>query len=223
MEREFAVDGTGWSSRWYDRWLEHRLAEESDRQQWVKFHLVVGCNTNVVARAAISPGAHHDSPYFRALVIELAKHFDIELIVADMGYLSHANYEVGPLVGADVRILFKENTVPPIGDDSEWDRALRHYHEEREKFMKEYHRRSNAESGIRAVKATRSGKIRTRGFGAQVNEALALLVAYNLRVLAREVRMKNLALDLRRDRSDLGDCVRQVVGMRSPHLFKQVA
>ena len=226
VEREFAVDGTGWSSRWYDRWLDHRLAEESDRQQWVKFHLVVGCNTNVVARAAISPGAHHDSPYFRALVIELAKHFDIELIVADMGYLSHANYEVGPLVGADVRILFKENTVPPIGDDSEWDRALRHYHEEREKFMKEYHRRSNAESGIRAVKATRSGKIRTRGFGAQVNEALALLVAYNLRVLAREVRMKGLSLDLRDLLTGslvLDDCVRQVLEMRSPHRFGRAA
>ena len=83
--------------------LTHRLAEESDRQQWVKLHLVVGCETNVVARAAISPGSHHDSPYFRPLVIETAKHFDMELLVADMGYLSHPNYEVGPLVGADVR------------------------------------------------------------------------------------------------------------------------
>ena len=159
VEREFAIDGTGWSTRWYDRWLDHRLAEESDRQQWVKLHLVVGCNTNVVARAAISPGPHSDMPYFRPLLIETAKHFDMDLIVADMGYLSGPNYEVGPLVGADIRILFKENTLPPNGDDSEWDRALRHYYEAYEKFMDEYHRRSNAESGIGAVKATRSGKI----------------------------------------------------------------
>ena len=221
VEREFAVDGTGWSTRWYDRWLDHRLAEESDRQQWVKLHLVVGCNTNVVARAAISPGSHHDSPYFIPLVIETAKHFDVDMIVADMGYLSHPNYEVGPRVGADIRILFKENSLPPSGDGSEWDKVLQHYYAARENFMKEYHRRSNAESGIEATKVTRSGKIRTKGFYAQVNEALALLVAYNLRVLAREVRMKNL--DLRTDWSALEDCVRRVVGMRSPHLFDRAA
>ena len=34
LERTFAVDGTGWSTRWYERWLDQRLAEESDRQQW---------------------------------------------------------------------------------------------------------------------------------------------------------------------------------------------
>ena len=223
VEREFAVDGTGWSTRWYDRWLDHRLSEESDRQQWVKLHLVIGCNTNVVARAAISPGSHHDSPYFIPLVVETAKHFDVDMVVADMGYLSHPNYEVGPLVGADIRIMFKENTLPPSGDGSEWDRVLRHYYVAREEFLKEYHRRSNAESGIGAIKATRSGKIRTKRFDAQVNEALALLVAYNLRVLAREVRMKKLDLDLRIDMLALEDCVRRAVGMRSPHLFSRAA
>ena len=224
VEHEFAVDGTGWSTRWYDRWLDHRLSEESDRQQWVKLHLVVGCNTNVVARAAISPGSHHDSPYFRPLVMETAKHFDIGLLVPDMGYLSRSNYEVGPQVGADIRILFKENTLPPIGDDSEWDKVLHYYNAAREEYMKEYHRRSNAESAIGAVKVTRSGKIRTKTFDAQVNEALALLVAYNLRVLAREVRMKNLSLDLRDLLTGslvLDDCVRQVVEMmRTPHFIR---
>ncbi len=223
VEREFAVDGTGWSTRWYDRWLDHRLAEESDRQQWVKLHLVVGCNTNVVARAAISPGSHHDNPYFIPLLIETAKHFDVDLVLADMGYLSHPNYEVGPLIGAEIRIPFKENTLPPSYDGSEWDRILQHYYAAYETFMEEYHRRSNAESAIGAIKATRAGKIRTKLFNAQVNEALALLVAYNLRVLAREVRMKKLALDLRTDWGILQDIVRQVVGMRSPHLFNRAA
>ena len=223
LERDFAVDGTGWSTRWYDRWLDHRLSEESDRQQWVKLHLVVGCKTNVVARAAISPGSHHDSPYFRPLVIETAKHFDVDMVVADMGYSSRPNYELGRQLGIQVRIPFKENTRPPSGDGSEWDRNLQHFNGNYEAFMAEYHCRSNAESTNSAVKRTRSGKIRTKGFGAQVNEALALLVAYNLRVLAREVRQNDLALDLRMDVLAIEDCVRQVVGMRSPHLFSRAA
>ncbi len=220
LEKVFAVDGTGWSSRWYDRWLDHRLSEESDRQQWVKLHLVVGCKTNVVARAAISPGSHHDSPYFRPLVIETAKHFDVETVVADLGYSSRANYELGRELEHYVRIPFKDNTRPPTGDGSEWDRNLRKFNENYEAFMVEYHARSNVESTNGAVKGTRSGKIRTKKFGAQVNESLALLVAYNLRVLAREVRMRNLALDLRKDSPMLEDCVRRVVGMRSPHLSR---
>ena len=223
LEREFAVDGTGWSTRWYDRWLDHRLAEESDRQQWMKLHLVVGCNTNVVARAAVSLGKRHDSPYFRPLVIETAKRFNVEMVVADMGYSSHRNYEVASRLGCLVRIPFKDNTRPPTGDGSDWDLDLQNFNANYEAFMKEYHIRSNVESANWAIKATRSGKIRTKKFGAQVNEALALLVAYNLRVLAREVRMENLDLDLRTDRLALEDCVRRVVGWRSPHLFKQAA
>ena len=223
LEREFAVDGTGWSTRWYDRWLDHRLSEESDRQQWMKLHLVLGCNTNVVARAAVSLGRRNDSPYFRPLVIETAKHFDVEMVVADMGYTSHRNYEVGSRLGCEVRIPFKGNTRPPTGDGSEWDRNLQYFNANYEAFMSEYHIRSNVESANWAVKGTRSGKIRTKKFGAQVNEALALLVAYNLRVLAREVRMKNLNLDLRIDRVALKDCVRKVVGWRSPHLSQRAA
>ena len=69
----------------------------------------------------------------------------------------------------------------------------------------------------------RSGKIRTEKFGAQVDEALALLVAYNLRVLVREVRVKNLDLHLRIDRAALEDCVRKLVGWRSPHLSRRAA
>ena len=61
----FAVDGTGLSTTWYDRWLDVRLAKESDRQKFVKLHAVVGVTSNVMARVAISPGNHHDNPYFR--------------------------------------------------------------------------------------------------------------------------------------------------------------
>ena len=56
---------------------------------------------------------------------------------------------------------------------------------------------------------------------AQVNEALASLVAYNLRVLAHEARMRNL--DLRIDGAALEDCVRRTVEMRSPHLSNRAA
>ena len=217
LEREFAVDGTGWSTRWYDRWLDHRLSEESDRQKWVKLHLVVGCETNVVARAAISPGSHHDGPYFRPLVTETAKHFNVEMVLADMGYSSRDNHRVGGELEVQVRIPFQDRTRPPSGDGSDWDRDLRYFNENYETFLKEYHRRSNVESTNGALKMTLPEKIRSQGGVAQTNEALAKLLAYNIRVLGREDRMRDLVPDLPALALCLEDCVREVIEMRRSH------
>ena len=216
VEHVFAIDGTGWATRWYDRWLDHRLASEADRQQWVKLHLVVGTKTNVVARAAISPGHHHDNPYFRGLITETAKYFDIETVVADLGYSSHANHALGGELGFNVRIPFKSNTRSPSDDEnSEWDKNLRFFLDHYEKFLAEYHQRSNGESTNGALKVTQPQKLRTKSFDAQMNEGLAKLLAYNLRVLAREVRMRGIELDLLAEVCLFEDCIRNVVDMRS--------
>ena len=47
-----------------------------------------------------------------------------------------------------------------------------------------------------------------------MNEALAILVAYNLRVLAREVRMRRLEVDLESEVLVFEHCIREVVEMR---------
>ena len=214
VEHEFAVDGTGWGTKWYDRWLDHRLASESDRQQWMKLHLVVGVKTNVIARAAISPGSHHDNPYFQPLVIETAKLFDVEAVLADMAYSSRANHELAGRLDCEVRILFKDNTRPPSNDGSEWSKNLHYFNGKYEKFLKEYNLRSNAETANSAVKRIMPAKIRAIAFDGQTNEALTKVIAYNIRVLAREDRMRDLALDLPGEALFLDDCIREVVEMR---------
>ena len=80
--------------------------------------------------------------------------------------------------------------------------------------MDEYHLPSNVESTNGSAKVTQPQKLRCKSFGAQVNEALAILVAYNLRVLAREVRMRRLELDLEAEVLAFEDCIRKVVEMR---------
>ena len=214
VENVFAVDGTGWSTRWYDRWLDGKEAPESERQQWVKLHLVVGVKSNIIARAAISPGNHHDSPYFKGLVTETAGHFDVHRVLADLGYSSRGNNGLGSELGFDVRIPFKSNTRPPADDGSEWSANLRLFLNENERFMAEYHLRSNVESTNGSAKATQPQKLRCKGFDAQVNEALAILIAYNIRVLAREVWMRGLELDLEAEVLAFKDCIREVVQLR---------
>ena len=40
IEHVFAIDGTGWSTRWYDRWQDVKDGPESERQQYVKMHIL---------------------------------------------------------------------------------------------------------------------------------------------------------------------------------------
>ena len=184
IEDVFAVDGTGWSTRWYKRWLDNKEAPDTEKQQWLKLHLVVGVESNIIARAAVSPGNHHDSPYFRGLVTETTKHFDVQMVAGDLGYSSRRNNALGAELGFDVRIPFRSNTLPPADDGSEWSKNLLLFLNESERFMSEYQLRSNVESTNGAVKVTQPQKLRCKSFDAQVNEVLAILVAYNIRVLA---------------------------------------
>ena len=173
IENVFAVDGTSWSTRWYDRWLDGKEAPESERQQWAKLHLLVGVKSNIIARAAISPGNHHDSPYYKGLITETAEHFDVHRVLADLGYSSRGNNRLGGELGFDVRIPFKSNTRTPADDGSEWSANLRLFLNENERFMAEYQLRSNVESTNGSVKAMQPQKLRCKSFDAQVNEALA--------------------------------------------------
>lgn len=223
VEHVFAIDGTGWSTRWYDRWLDGKETPESDRQQWVKLHLVVGVKTNVIARAAISPGNHHDSPYYKGLITETAGHFEVHRVLGDLGYSSHGNNGLGGELGFEVRIPFKSNTRPPVDDGSEWSANLRLFLDENDRFMEEYHLRSNVESTNGAAKATQPQKLRCKSFDAQVNEALAILIAYNIRVLAREVWVRGLHLNLEPEVLAFADCIGEVVEMRRCESSVQVA
>ena len=211
----FAVDGTGLSTTWYDRWLDVRLAKESDRQKFVKLHAVVGVTSNVMARVAISPGHHHDNPYFRPLVLEVAKHFNVAAVVADMGYSSRANHQLGRELGVHMEIPFKSNTRPPSHDGTAWDDDLLRSLDKNDLDLVIYHLRSLVETAFSTRMRIFPAKIRTKDFVAQTNEALAGVVAYNLRVLAGAVWTRGLVIDLAKDALFLEDHVRQMVETRS--------
>ena len=80
--------------------------------------------------------------------------------------------------------------------------------------MSEYHPCSNVGLTNSSLKRVMPEKLRAKGFGGQTNEALVKLIAYNLRVLAREVWMRDIPLDLPSEVPALEDCIRHVVDLR---------
>ena len=190
VETGFAVDGTGWSVRPYERWLDHRLESESTRQGWVKLHLVSGVATNVVARAVVSPGSHHDNPYFRGLVAKAAEHFDVRRVMADMANSSRPNHQLARDLGFALFVPYKSNTVTPADDGSAWSKDWQLFDLLPAFFYEAYHKRSNVESTNSSLKRLFPAELRCEEFEGHVNELLCKLIAYNLVVSARETRMR---------------------------------
>ena len=195
VETDFAVDGTGWSSHLFARWLDHRSESEARRHGWVKLHLITGVRTNIVTAAVVSPSAHHDNVYFPGLVSKTARHFRVRQVTADMAYSSHANYELVRQLGAELFVPFKSNTVPARADGSAWSEAWQVFNDQLDKFNDEYHRRSNVESTNSSLKRKFPAQLRSKSFQGQFNELLCKLVAYNLVAVAREVRMLGIVPD----------------------------
>ena len=158
------MDGTGWSVRLYERWLDHRVESESTRHGWVKLHLVSGVSTNVVARAVVSPSSHHDSPYFRGLAAKTAQHFDVRRMMADMAYSGRLNHQLARDLGFALFVPFKSNTVTPDEDGSAWSEAWQVFDLLPAFFYEAYHKRSNVEATNSSLKRLFPAELRCEEF-----------------------------------------------------------
>ena len=234
VDTVFAIDGTGLSTRIYERWLdvrpgnkppsedwvdvdaedETRGKREGGRKGWVKLHAVSAVGTNVFVRVAISPSDGQDTSYFRVLVSEAMPRFDVRKVLADLAYSSGNNYALGEQLGFKPVIPFKKNTRPPSGDGSPWSTGLSYFLEFSTEFWRDYYLRNNGESGYSSFKRLFPEQLRTKEFYTQVNESLCKVVAYNLSVLARQVRMRGIELDLPTEAVALEGCIRDMLEMR---------
>ena len=191
-----------------------RVGSEDEKKGWVKLHAVTGNRTNVIVRAAISPGEGSDTSFFRGLMHETVRYFNVEEVSADLAYASGPNHTLGDELGFKVLIPFKSNSRPPLRDGTAWSKDLEDYLDHPEEFWLAYHQRSNVESTFSALKRTVPEQLRTKEFFSQVNEALCKVIVHNLRTVAREARMREIDVNLPAEVLVLQDCIREVVEMR---------
>src|ERR1043165_6687466 len=90
VETSFAVDSSGLSTCRYGRWITTKYGKEqiSEKQGWVKLHLMCGVNTNVVTSCVITDQHAGDSPRFNELVNKTAENFVMNEVSADKAYSS---------------------------------------------------------------------------------------------------------------------------------------
>jgi transposase len=184
VETDFAIDSTGFSSSRFERWYDQKYGVTRQKCVWVKTHLASGVKTNVVTAVRILDKDAGDSPQFAPLVKETYRHFKIGEVSADKAYASLDNFEAVANCGGTGFIAFKVNATGAAG--GMFEKAFHFFQFNRDDYLKRYHKRSNVESTISAVKRKFGDSVMSRTDDAMVNEVLCKLLCHNLTCLIQE-------------------------------------
>ena len=177
VETNFAVDSSGFSSSRFERWFETKYGVDKKRATWVKTHLCVGVNTQIVTAAEI--GDAHDSVMFPDMIRATAENFAVGDVTADKAYLSRVNLELVEAMGGSPYIPFKSNNRGDKNGET-WERLFHQFALRRDEFLVRYHQRSNVESAFSMIKRKLGDSVRSKTTTAMANEVLAKLICHNV-------------------------------------------
>lgn len=200
VERDFAIDSTGFASSVYNRWFDHKWGKERKEHQWVKTHLMCGVFTNVVTDVDATETDSNDLPYMVPFVETTGRHFNISEVSADKAYLSRDNLRSPLQFGGTAYIPFKSNSRPIHShdpNDQVWTRAYHFFNLHRAEFLSHYHKRSNVETTIMMIKAKFGPSVRSRNPAAQVNGVLTKVLCHNVCVLVQAMHELKITPDFR--------------------------
>ncbi|HEU0145005.1 MAG TPA: transposase, partial [Nitrososphaera sp.] len=203
IEKDFAVDSSGLSTGIHQRWMEAKWgkvrAEFTDisdvtKRDWIKVHLMCGVTTNVVTSVKVTDNHAGDSPQFIPLVDATAENFTMDEVSADKAYLSNDNLKAVVSHAASPYIPFKANsTITKDKKQSALYKQMYHYFSyNQDRFMKQYHKRSNVETTFHMIKAKFGDKLRSKTRTAQINEALCKVLCHNICCLIQSMYELNL-------------------------------
>jgi hypothetical protein len=184
VEKYFAVDSTGLRTSERREYFNRHKNRSERRRVYLKLHAICGVQTNVIASVVVSEGEAADNSFFKHLVREAAKYFNISEVYADAGYVDAGNMLQTLLVGGKPYIAFRSNcTTFGAAKSTLWKRMLTHFRERNVEFMKHYYRRNNVESTFSMMHRKFDKLLRGRNYRSRVNEALCKVLCHNICVL----------------------------------------
>lgn len=117
----------------------------------------------------------------------------MEEVSADRAYLSAPNLQTVIDNCAMPYIPFKLNSVTDKKRHSPlWKQMYHYYSYNTERFMQQYHKRSNVETTFMMIKAKFGAALRSKTKRAQINEALCKVLCHNICCLIQSMYELNL-------------------------------
>jgi transposase len=203
IEQDFAVDSSGLSTGVYVRWNDAKWGNKTrdmfgdgkgyiiEKKDWLKIHITTGVKTNVVTAVEVTDAHANDHNYFKPLVEATAQGFTMRQVSADKAYLSAPNLKAVVDNHAMPYIPFKANSTGKNSSDL-FKRMFHFYAYNQERFLQNYHKRSNVESTFHMIKAKFGNTLRSKTRTAQINEALCKVLCHNICCLIQSMFELNL-------------------------------
>ena len=203
IEKDFAVDSSGFASTSSNRWFDHKHGVTKKKVKWAKLHLICGVLTNIVTAADCTANESADVRFFDELVRITARNFEVREVSADKAYLSKANVRVVNEVGGTPFIPPRANTTTTPTEkrhqDELWNRMMLHFSLRQADFLQHYHKRSNVETTFFMIKTKFGGETLLSKIGpAQVNETLMRVLCHNICVVIKAMYQLGIAPEFER-------------------------
>ncbi len=196
VEKNFAVDSSGFSTEVYESWNGIKYGEDSKKlRKFLKAHVMSGVKTNVITSARITEGQSNDSPEFIPLVEKTGKYFTIQEVSADKAYSARKNLKEVEDQGGIPFIPFRKNASREGRGTRIWHKMHYYFTTWKERFMQRYHRRSNAETVFAMIKRKLGMSLRNEKPLSQKNEILLKCLAHNIIVLIHEMFELGIEID----------------------------
>jgi len=147
LEDDYSMDASGFGSYQYERW--QRVRWSKNKRGWrnyLKGHICVGTRTNVICSAEVTYGNFSDIKQAPKLLKELEANFDPKTISGDKAYSSYRLHQIINSMNALPFLAFKNNSTEGKNSPEIWKKMYRYFRQNRESFLKNYHRRSNVET-----------------------------------------------------------------------------
>jgi predicted nucleic acid-binding Zn finger protein len=204
IEQDFAADSSGLSTGVFKRWNDtkwgkvrtefgDKVPNQVNRRDWLKIHIMCGVTTNVVTAVEVTDAHAGDSPKFKPLVETTARNFAMRQVSADRAYLSSNNLKTVAEHQAMPYIPFKVTSTGNAPKSSDLFKKMYHFYSyNQERFMQNYHKRSNVESTFHMIKSKFGDSLRSKTERAQINEALCKILCHNICCLIQSMYELNL-------------------------------
>lgn len=188
VEKTFAADSTGLSLPHRRIWFNPHKKRRERRRDYLKLHVICGTRTNVITCAEVSEGTAGDGPFLRRLVEGTARYFEISEVSADAAYLSAENMHLVLLVGGIPYIAFRSNCALDADYKSTFWRDMLYLFKTRHPlFTDHYFLRNNVEATFHSLKAKFGGRVRSKTWRGQFNEALCKVLCHNICTLIQSM------------------------------------
>jgi len=152
--------------------------------EYVKLHAAIEMKHRAIVSFNFTRTNVHEITQLEKLLEPL---YDLGDVYADSGYLSVNNCWVIVMKGGTPFIRPKKTTTGKSKHDNPFSEMIDRYKQNKEKWMKKYHQRSNIEAVFSSLKRRFGGFVTSIKRCLQQKEIALKIIIYNLMVLVRKI------------------------------------